>query len=373
MKERKLWLYLQCVVAYLPSLLCLSFNYSLSQLQPAFVDLFHRWEPFCSLNNSILLRSHDSTKKLEYVPRLKWTFGSDDIFYFNSHMNVLGHRKPPCRTVQDAVGNIFLAPSLQSCQLTWFNASGVQRILQQYEYIIFNGDSLMRHLLNGLFMLLSGDLQHGAYPLQVSNLKSEMREQCVCDGQFSEAELCRDYDILKGFESFAKDFYNISLTYSHMSISWHHIIDNALLCANKTALKLVYIQGGSHFKTNPSQTIDKLLNKSMRHLQKVLRECGLEHQLGREIQVLFSGVQSVAPSLEAAYPHQSAANVIAFNSALSSYISKHYPFILMIDFTAMSFDGVNRTSDGFHKLSDINAMQAMSLVNVMNLLLPSIL
>lgn len=86
------------------------------------------------------------------------------------------------------------------------------------------------------------------------------------------------------------------------------------------------------------------------------------------IRFLYSGGTSSTNDLVQKYPHQSDEKVIQFNSDIKNWFNKKYPFVLVLDFFNLTWESHNHTSDGFHHLSDVNLIKAMTLLNSMHFL-----
>ncbi len=71
------------------------------------------------------------------------------------------------------------------------------------------------------------------------------------------------------------------------------------------------------------------------------------------------------------YPDQSDARTLAFNQDLGANLAKDFPEVVFLNLWELSREFVlgNRTSDGFHSLSDSNLIKTMMLFNAMKLML----
>lgn len=113
------------------------------------------------------------------------------------------------------------------------------------------------------FILLSGDLRFGGYP--IVSLSNDVHRLCNCDGQFSENALCRnfqpeDFTFLPGAtcsSGFCKK--HLALTGSTFGFNDDHLyLNRCKLCssdASDARSILVFIQGGTRFGTNSTAFI----------------------------------------------------------------------------------------------------------------------
>ncbi|KAK9461246.1 uncharacterized protein V1516DRAFT_624902, partial [Lipomyces oligophaga] len=70
----------------------------------------------------------------------------------------------------------------RGCDMRWYDRADICRIVSRYDKILFIGDSMVRHLVGALHILLREDLGYGA--VTQWNFRVDERESCFCDGQF---------------------------------------------------------------------------------------------------------------------------------------------------------------------------------------------
>ncbi|KAK9473771.1 uncharacterized protein V1510DRAFT_362701, partial [Dipodascopsis tothii] len=98
--------------------------------------------------------------------------------------------EPLCGTKSDLLeamssgGRIgFDAPYMpRGCDMRWYGADEICDILGRFDKIMFIGDSMMRHAVGALHILLRQDLAYGA--VTNWNFRADERENCFCQGQF---------------------------------------------------------------------------------------------------------------------------------------------------------------------------------------------
>ena len=160
--------------------------------------------------------------------------------------------------------------------------------------------------------------------------------------------------------------------------------------------------------TNATKTIEEYLKPSLQSIVNIALSCKVV-ELGPLLRIVFSGAPVVSTKVESKvtfsnpfhhipysvssypmlciiifhtpyhhiscfpfhcfrpqYPHQRRDKVKSHNSYVHKWLTLHYPRVLYTDFWNLTADGVNRTSDGFHSLSDINVIKATYLLNIMD-------
>ncbi|KAJ9641007.1 hypothetical protein H2199_005675 [Coniosporium tulheliwenetii] len=71
----------------------------------------------------------------------------------------------------------------RGCDMRWFTTKEVCEILGRFEKVVFAGDSMMRHVIGSLNVLLRKDLGFGA--VTDWNFSDEERRECFCNFQFN--------------------------------------------------------------------------------------------------------------------------------------------------------------------------------------------
>jgi hypothetical protein len=237
--------------------------------------------------------------------------------------------------------------------------------LSRYQHVVNIGDSLSRHVHQGLFIGLRHDYISGG--IQTTNLPTY--ELCKCDGQFSEHSTCRkngglfsklessrQLGICSQQKPFSMSFLeSVDLVHLENEIPWNEIECNS---SDYRGLLLV-IGGGVHFGLD-----FKAIISGSKHFfeRQQLQNCvdrGKAH-------VVWTGFGSQSRSLDTKYPHQSREQAVVFNQGMSDYFSSIKMNVTELHFWNLTKDA--QSSDGLHLPSGVNAVKAFFLLRVANLL-----
>eukprot|EP01036_Dinobryon_divergens_P028112 gene28112-37007_t len=338
---------------------------------------------------NIVSRKEDSHSSLEESilantsMEMSWTLHSNQIWQFlgldrqPKYIRRQSFRdKPACQSISAIQSSITSAYSNRSCIIPWLSPAGVCQVMQMYSHIRWWGDSLTRHTVQGLFMTLSGNFRYGGFP-NVPELNSNIYSRCNCDGQFSESTMCRDFGTEKlvisddarklGFCSYTKNFSPFSFIWFSSLPDGTLKTDTSFLCTNDLKPKFLYLQGGAHFATNPETFLYLLVLPIFESINRTVTSC--PYNISSTIRIAMSGVNICDKSVSAKYPTQSDANSIRFTRRLVELLREKYPLVpvVVIDFLSVTAEAIadGRTSDGYHFLSDINLIKAMTILNVM--------
>ena len=248
------------------------------------------------------------------------------------------------------------------CILRSFSPEQICGIFSQYSDIVIVGDSLTRHTVQGMYMLLSNDAMHGAFPPHTS---PSIHGNCTCDGQFSEAKICRDFpyesmsftdpqshSICRDnlFEKFA-----LSVRWAGPGQTWWD--DLTWICSPDSRPRFIVLQGCLHYKVNATRVVAEFLIPFLNSVYALVLSC--PHHLS--LRVVWVGVSSPSRSMDFRWPHQSRANQLRYNERVSSWLENFG--IRTIDFFNLTLGAA--TSDGNHYLSEVNALKAQAMINVM--------
>lgn len=248
-------------------------------------------------------------------------------------------------------------------------------ILDQYEHVIFHGDSLTRHIRQAMYMSITGNYVRGGVMTRDRNVLA----QCICDGIFSESAACRKYEHYFNYftvppqtgegaklcpnATFAMGK-NQAMTPSFPrkngkpnpgeSYDWEPVN-----CADPNYKGvLLVLQGGAHYKMNSTEIFASIVQSTVTHPKYL--ECAC---LGK-VRLIWVALESQSTALDEAYQHQSSENVVIVNEELSkSFIS----IGLVPDEDILVLDWMNMTagaqsSDGLHSLSDVNLAKAAQII-----------
>ncbi|KAL7530710.1 hypothetical protein ACHAXR_009119 [Thalassiosira sp. AJA248-18] len=247
-------------------------------------------------------------------------------------------------------------------------------LLNQYNHVIFHGDSLSRHLRQAIYMSMSGNLIKSVHVSKAS------QELCMCDGQFSENRICRQHESyfdesIQPREAPGEDVQlcpsaSFSLgkraaapwllkrgygkLESGVDIDWD-LVD----CAdNDYRGILLVLQGGLHFKVNSTETFASFVKPIITHPK--YQECLC---LGK-VRLLWLAMNAQSSELNKHYPHQSRENALIFNEDMKESFASVGLIpgqdVFILDWWNLTADA--QSSDGVHYLSDVNLAKAAQIL-----------
>ncbi len=232
------------------------------------------------------------------------------------------------------------------------------KILSQFGHMIMRGDSIMRHIKQGMFMALTEDYVHRAMMMSLNNA----REICSCDGQFSEHSSCRLHQAWFGSTIQISD-----IPYQHkicediatsfmfkLEIEWEKI-----KCEDPSYPGVLPIlQGGLHFKMNSTLTFVSIIKPVITHPDFVKCAC-----LGK-MRFVWILMHAQAKEMDSIWPHQSRKNAVDFNEGIKqSFVNAGLVLgqdVVILDWWNMTKDA--QSSDGLHSLSDVNLAKASQIL-----------
>ena len=274
-----------------------------------------------------------------------------------SHVSTLSDVK-----VENATESWFVP---KGCSFRWYTSHDVCNVMGRYSQLYVVGDSLMRHLHHGLFMLLRNDLQSGAMPLQLNDVTEY--DKRLCDGQFFEHGLCRN-----GLESSVtmrdprqfgictgSSYRRFSL-FRRESAPIPRLSFDVSACAELSRPVFILLGGGAHHKHDAHDTIHDIIEPFLSEVRDARLACP-----NVSFHVAFLGLGSQSRSQDLKYPHQSREMTAIFNDEVSGYLKERHGIRY---FDVQSLTRNAPTSDGYHILSDVNLILAMYVLNYMDLL-----
>jgi hypothetical protein len=230
-----------------------------------FSSIVRSWTTICTkATNNIVLPRNDGLYVKTGNTR-EWSLVDSEINYLASpHKNDERHW---CLTTTQVKSAISLPIRRQPCLLKWYSEKDICMLMQKYSVVVWNGDSLTRHMTQGLFMLWTKDFRFGGYPRH-PNIEDDLFDFCGCDGQFSEHELCRSYSPGSFRFEDARSVGLCSRIDPYVSPRFYYQYakyDESVthLCSAEPNLRFVYLQGGTHYMTNASMTISQYLHPSL--------------------------------------------------------------------------------------------------------------
>lgn len=202
---------------------------------------------------------------------------------------------------------------------------------------------------------------------------SDIYDNCACDGQFSEAMMCREPmqfgkttqitnlvipDIRsEGFCSNYRSEGNNRMRFIWAQGDYREI---SLSCPEYPKLVFIFIQGGHHVELSTYYGITTFLDPVMRMFQSALGSCW------DRVRILYAGSTVCSDDVVKKYPHQKRENVEEYNRDTANWLKEHYPNAESVNFYNLSAESLDRTSDGMHSLTDVNLIKAMTVLNIMH-------
>ncbi|KAL9182059.1 hypothetical protein ACHAXT_012402 [Thalassiosira profunda] len=248
-------------------------------------------------------------------------------------------------------------------------------ILDQYDHVIFHGDSLTRHLRQAIYMTLRGDYVRGGL---VTN-DTTVNEKCICDGQFSESKTCRRFDPYfnsmisprevpgDGQEMCPDAAFVLGkrdtqpyLTRKGKDDPGESIDWDGVDCADATYKGiLIVLQGGLHWAMNATDTFDSFVQPVLSHPK--YQQCAC---LGK-VRLVWTGMSAQSRALdESGYSHQSRENATIFNEKITkAFVAAGLTpgqDVTILDW--LSFTADAQSSDGLHFLADVNVGKAAQIL-----------
>jgi hypothetical protein len=363
----------------------------------SFISLYEAYKPICTdpTRNIILPRYPPKDSLYDYVRencsmawRRPWSIESKFIFrllgiQITPNNYLIDKKKTLCSTPKELLTSISQLIENQPCVLRWFSPHEVCSLLSRFSIVWWHGDSLVRHMMQALFILASGDLQHGGYPPHFQH--KIIKGPCGCDGQFSESLQCRDatwlerFRTIERFNRFGVCSTDISTERSTIFIWTQYKFSKAEpTCKNPTVDDnvvarsgpiFIFIEGGAHFHIDAKKAIDNHFRELAKQIYTDLIDC-----MDR-VHVVFSGMVAVNSTHEIIYPQSHHDNVHKYNRQMALWFrgeefQSSFPLlkVYLLDFWNITSQNVNQTSDGFHSLTDTNLVKATTTLNLMKLI-----
>lgn len=324
----------------------------------SFHVLLRKYEGICGTksNNKVLNRNDGANEDLPKEER-DWSLHSNAMKQF------FDTTLPYCHSTEDIIQSVDASISLdeKKCRIRWLNHEAICRVLSLYASVEFIGDSLTRHMNAALTIILTGNLEYGAYNLTWHDLTQEEIDSCRCDGQFSESRLCRLHCVDRiglNVEEFRK-LHQCSAAVT-LNVNCEFATN---VCAPSPAttdggsqagqLRFLMIQGGTWKQTDPAIFYNEVKG-IMNDLKEKLNRCEENHKSSTHYRIVFTGVPIVSGAVEKNYPLQTKARAISFYEEMTRLLKTEYPSIVAVSFLNLTeYAAVNGyTSDGFHQLTD---------------------
>jgi hypothetical protein len=247
------------------------------------------------------------------------------------------------------------------CASEWYTSRGACNTAKKLSSIIIIGDSLSRHISQAFFVVFRDNYYHGGVPLHST---TNTYDWCQCDGQFSEAVVCR-FDGMHGYSAQNTPFAaedNRALGFcdgeTHFSFSYvpaGNVADvaRALLWGDSTRPALVYLAGGLHFRVDARAALEHFFYPTHEAIRAA----------NRPVIVAWGGLGAQFRQADAAWPHQSRERTREFNAVIQAAAAERGAYFL--DWWNLTLGA--QTSDGEHHLTDVNVFKVNYLLRLADL------
>ena len=286
------------------------------------------------------------------------------------------------RAPAPGAGSFFL-PS--GCAPAWASAAATCAAAGRYASITLMGDSLARHALMALGMLLSGDWVQAPLPLEDAELPGYQAENCTCDGQFSEVPECRPFDrrielhtarVCYGGPGWPED---TRVGYESGALN-HNISSVVDLCSDARPHAVVF-SGGTHYQSSAAVFWSGFLVPALASLAAAAEACATPPQIAWAV----TGLNFQSHSYDARYPLQAEGPSRAFNGEIEARLEAALAlgageyewapglrgsYLGYVDFMAATEQRPGAEpamSDGFHYAAEVNLVKANALMQLLSL------
>ena len=275
---------------------------------------------------------------------------------------------PFCTTAREVSTAGNNAPFQMPCRIKWMDADTMCTVFSQYSSILWEGDSLTRHLTSGLLMLLNENFRHGATMVPWFGLGAY--DKCACDGQFSESLVCRNNKYHTNFstsEGLCIDVENFARPLFGLNMENEYPYDVYFCKAAKERKPVSILIGHAiHFRFNFERFLKQFFAAKLSNISAASLKCKAD------VKVIVLGGSATSKLLWDRYRDQRDEYPIAFNKLAREYIDSHTTGVEFFDSFSIAVEAIeSRSSDGVHLLSDANAMKVMVVLNLMNKMLNS--
>jgi hypothetical protein len=335
------------------SLLILCLIFVSSQIELKDLPLAEKYYEYCNneINNKVINRPQFKSKYRKYSmkyynePKYK-----KNITYCKTNNELLNSIKYGTRIypLSESTNPLQLEDELsyfqpQSCLMYDFRSEDVCLIFRKYDKIFVFGDSLSRHITQGLALHISKSFV--SFPFLKQN------SDCMCDGQFSEIADCRkiisnnDNSLFTSMQEQCNNFPQYEF-FDQSNIKIPQILIDY---SGKNVL--VFIQGGFHFHSD----FNLYYNSSF------IKEMISTIESNENWNTIYIGLPVQSRHADLIFPHQSRENVRIFNNILENNLKRDYKKALFLDIWNVTKD--SSYSNGNHYLTDVNYLIANIIIN----------
>ena len=344
--------------------------------------LYDKWKHVCEASNNVLSRG--DMINMDVMEERTWslqkgTFQKRDL--------------APCRSLEDLLNAVKFGERLwhneeclqinegrslntslqcqmlpsyflpQGCGISFLASENACDILNKYSHVVIDGDSLGRHTAQALMMILTQDLVLGSFP-RATQKSTDILNRCRCDGQFSEHQICRDYDQGRLMPIDPRDYGICTHLPSNVVRLYHGLasaLNSPIFCNNDSRPILIILNSGAHYQSSAQKTIEEFINVTHQQLLAIQKSCEWPLRLN----FIWTGLNAQSRALDLLYPAQSREKAQEFNQVVDKYVASTFGMI-PINFLNLTKDAA--ASDGYHYLSDVNLYKANAILHAANFL-----
>ena len=266
------------------------------------------------------------------------------------------------------------------CSYRWQNSTEICQILSRFNSIRWYGDSIVRHSIQVMTMLALNDLFVGGIP---KGSPSEAFALCRCDGQLSEARICRDlshtifqmknsrhYGLCREYPEFEMSLYD-NQGHSAEEEGLHSSINRACVPSLDQRPRIVITNFGLHLDPTLDIKAGKEYLRALLHgFVTEMRQCAERTEPFDLYFIIFSS-EPFDLSVSTKYPGQDDDNVFNFNAAIKASVdelpSHLRSRVFYFNSTAIIRGG--RYVDGCHPLTESVAIRVQYILGIMRLIL----
>lgn len=158
--------------------------------------------------------------------------------------------------------------AINTCAVRWFDAWEVCDMFESRDIVLITvGDSLVRHLTNGLYVCATGSAVHGSVMWWHWNMSQVERQSCVCTTAFQDKSVfrCRSFNIAYAYASLTGDYRLVCPNWTRWRIIYLEIpieppgqyYDNVVQAVLRTrtahATTIAFMAQGGHYNMNISK------------------------------------------------------------------------------------------------------------------------
>ena len=153
--------------------------YAIQDNPLAFWNTYDKYIHVCNTSSNIVRPRPRKDDFIMIPPEHRWSMTSGLMHAMLGVENDFVNATPNyniCKAEEDITQMFASIPKEQHCRLQWFEPSSFCSIFKKFSFVYFDGDSLLRMMMQGLHMISSDNWANGSYPCGHP-------VGCFCDGQ----------------------------------------------------------------------------------------------------------------------------------------------------------------------------------------------